>query len=283
MGLGRCCLRIILDERRARPFGGAVMQLGRQDVYATFEQFSEWARVQGVTLRADVTPAGSNRDDLRAKGYTDDATIFHALGFDTVHSCDISNYQNASHLMDLNHPVPPELKEKYDLVVDGGTIEHIFDQAGLFRNIHSLLKTGGCVMHMSPSTNHMDHGFYMYSPTLLHDYYTANKYKILTSYLIQYDMFQHESVPAFIFNYKPGCIPHKVMYDARSCWLIYFVAMKTAESTGDAIPQQGCSEKAPSPDLQPKLHPDAARGRPVNELLRRFWNQTETLHYLGQY
>src|SRR5262249_9244930 len=160
-----------------------------------------------------------------------------------------------------------DLHGKYDLVLDGRTIEHIFDQAALFRNIHSMLKVGGRVIHMSPSTNHMDHGFYMYSPTLFHDYYSANKYKILTSYLIQYDMSRGD--PTFpIFAYKPQCLPETVMFDARQRWLVYFVAMKTPESPGNAIPQQGCSVHTPSPELDsPRLHPKASHGGMVRELI----------------
>jgi hypothetical protein len=275
-------LRILLDESRARPFGGAVMQLGRQDIYASLAQLKDWARAQGASLKP-VEAGASNRPELRAKGYTDDATIFKAFGFDTVHSCDVSNYQGASHIFDLNQPLPDDLRGKYDLVVDGGTIEHIFDQAALFRNIHALLKPGGCVIHMTPSTNHMDHGLYMYSPTLLHDYYTANKYKILTSYLLQYDMTQHESTLIPIYEYRPGCLPQEVMFDARMSWLIYFVAMKTGESLGNAIPQQGCSGSVPAPDLASKIHEIARESGPIQEWLRRRRSRTGALRYLGQY
>ena len=53
--------------------------------------------------------------------------LFEALGFDTVHSFDYSDYEGATSLLDLNSGVVPDSAVgQYDVVFDSGTIEHVF-------------------------------------------------------------------------------------------------------------------------------------------------------------
>lgn len=287
MGLGRNCIRLLLEQHRTRPFSGAVLELGRQDIYASLDEMKEWARIHSVALR-DVAASASNKPHLREKKYVDDVTAFKALGFDAVESLDVSSYEGATYVHDMNLPVPAALHAKYDLIFDGGTIEHIFDQASVFRNIGAMLKVGGRVIHVSPSSNHMDHGLYMYSPTLFFDYYWANGYEIAGSYLLQYDIFAHETTPTLVYEYVPGNMPRGVGYDARRCWAVFFVAVKTAASRNDAIPQQGCWLKAKSGNGAPPAPRGpitAPRGR-VRELIDRVRDEmspAEGLHFIGEY
>ena len=102
--------------------------------------------------------------------------------------------------------MPDWVKGKYDVIFDGGTAEHIFNFPQVLKNIHDLLKLGGIIIHASPSHNHVDHGFYMFSPTVFYDFYSVNKFDILKSYI-----FEYKSDPIFdwlIYDYKPGAIDH---------------------------------------------------------------------------
>jgi hypothetical protein len=85
----------------------------------------------------------------------------------------------------------------------------------------------------------MDHGFYMFSPTLFWDFYSANKYEINL-----FQVFRYTERPAIdlweVSNYTPGCldaISSGGLDDAR--YAIFCVVTKNADSTGDKIPQQG--------------------------------------------
>ena len=87
-----------------------------------------------------------------------------------IHTLDQDAYEGAEIIHDMNLPIPPQLKESYDLVIDTGTIEHVFDLKQAFWNLHDLVKTGGSVLHVSPS-NLLDHGFTNLNAVLLEDFY----------------------------------------------------------------------------------------------------------------
>src|SRR5436190_8122638 len=69
--------------------------------------------------------------------------LFEILGAKTVHSMDYSNYENATTIHDMNLPFPSELKNKFSAIVDGGTLEHIFNFPAAIKNCMDALKTGG--------------------------------------------------------------------------------------------------------------------------------------------
>lgn len=171
--------------------------------------------------------------------YINDVDLFEGLGFNHVDSMDVSNFEGASIVHDLNNPVPNYLINKYDLVYDGGTLEHIFDFPQSLRNIYDLLKSGGIVIHCSPVNNHVDHGFYQFSPGLFFDYYQNNCFDVVHAFLFEYTR-DHARQPWKILRYTPGCIDH-LSFGGFGSNLIgfYFVARKTSNSSSGKLPQQG--------------------------------------------
>ena len=114
----------------------------------------------------------------------------------------------------------------------------------VLQNIHKMLKPGGVIIHASPSTNHVDHGFYMFSPTFFYDYYAANGYEIIKSYIFEYDK-EHDTKPWTIYKYEPGCIDHMSFGGWGNKLLgIWFVVLKLQTSRYDIIPQQGWYKRA---------------------------------------
>jgi len=102
-----------------------------------------------------------------------------------------------------------------------------------------MLKPGGIVIHVSPSNNHVDHGFYQFSPTLFYDYYSLNNWTILRANIFEYAP-DHANKPWLIFDYKPGSIDHLSFGGWEKKMLgVWFVSKKTSESTCDQIPMQG--------------------------------------------
>jgi hypothetical protein len=66
------------------------------------------------------------------------------------------------------------------VVINHGTAEHIFNIAQVFISIHSACKVGGLMIHESPFTGWIDHGFYCLQPTLFYDLAAANGYEIVS-------------------------------------------------------------------------------------------------------
>ena len=67
----------------------------------------------------------------------------------------------------------------YDLVINNGTGEHIFDQYSLFKNIHNLCNLNGLMLHILPFIDWINHGFYNFHPIFFADLSAANDYEII--------------------------------------------------------------------------------------------------------
>jgi SAM-dependent methyltransferase len=92
--------------------------------------------------------------------------LFGYFGAETVDSIDYSNYEGANIIHDLNIPVPDALKNKYDCVWDGGTLEHVFNYPAALKNCMDMVKPGGHLILETPGNNCFGHGFYQFSPEL---------------------------------------------------------------------------------------------------------------------
>jgi SAM-dependent methyltransferase len=240
MGIPKAGAALLYELKKDYQLGDSVLQLGKQALYVEADQLPGIAAQFGF----DVTMDNATKDqsgEYVPETYND-IVFFEALGFKTVSSLDYSDYEGADLIHDLNTPIPQSLHGKYDFVYDGGTLEHVFDFPQCLRNIHNLLKVGGLVAHAAPSHNHVDHGFYMYSPTVFWDYYHANHYKIIKSYIYEYETEHtaYTATPWLIYDYHPSAIQHLVGGGwGRKRLGIWFVAQKLSESRCDVVPQQG--------------------------------------------
>jgi SAM-dependent methyltransferase len=99
------------------------------------------------------------------RGYAE--PILRDLGAREVVSIDASAYEGATCLHDLNHPIPDCLADRFSMVLDSGTLEHIFNFPVAIRNCMRMVKEGGHLLLVTPTNNEAGHGFYQFSPELL--------------------------------------------------------------------------------------------------------------------
>ena len=85
---------------------------------------------------------------------------------------DYSSYEGADIVHDLNQPVPDSLHDNFDAVVDGGSLEHIFNFPIAISNLMNMVKTGGSLFISTPANNLCGHGFYQFSPELMFRVFT---------------------------------------------------------------------------------------------------------------
>lgn len=238
MGIGKGGYRLLLEEKKKGTLkGGSVLQLGRQCVLFDAKVLQTYAKKHAVTLE-EVEPQPSFDTYYRKLGFIDDLTLFKSLGYSHVQSLDYSDFEGADLVWDLNEPIPEKYWGQFDLIYDGGTAEHVFHFPQLLKNIHLLLKEGGVIIHVSPSHNHVDHGFYMFSPQLFTEYYHANRYSILTSQIFEYT--PNFNKPWTIFQYRPGLL-EQLSYGGfgKKMLAIHLVAQKGPQATCGIVPQQG--------------------------------------------
>lgn len=230
---------LFLAKKYREHISGSVLQLGRQDVYFDFDTLKNQADRFDIELKGGAIRTVEN--PWTKQQVIDDQTLFAALGFETVDSLDFVGHENPSIVHDLNEDVPSSFHGRWNVVFDGGTLEHVFDIATALGNIHLMVMPGGLVVHESPTNNFVDHGFWQINPTVLFDFYSANGYEILEAWVCLFpsaDNMHHESPRRFVYDpsaferLSVGRFPHGLAS-------IFIVARKALEHTSAVKPTQG--------------------------------------------
>ena len=167
MGLTLQALKILKPYLK-----GKILSLGYQDILATREEIEKL-----FGIRVEKTTSHGPRHSV-SHGLPETEEFFSRLGCE--HTCvDIVKARGTEVICDLNlPPVSPALSPyQYDLVIDGGTLEHCFNVGQAFLTVANTVKVGGRILHGNPITM-INHGFYNFSPTLYHDLYTQNGWEI---------------------------------------------------------------------------------------------------------
>jgi hypothetical protein len=105
---------------------------------------------------------------------------------------DLTNHEYTSYdvcpalkteIFDLNRQaVPDHYRERFDVVLNFGTTEHIINQFNCFKVAHDALAVGGVAIHQLPSIGWIDHGYFCYHLALFRDLANTNDYEILDSW-----------------------------------------------------------------------------------------------------
>ncbi len=245
MGFAIPHLYALMHSRRGRAFSGSLLQIGRQDVYFDYRMLRLCAQSLGFPLRTPPKIVTRPNEWMTNLDTIDDTTLFQALGFDEVFSLDASDYESPDFVADLNLPVREELADRFDVVYDGGSFEHIFHLPNALKNLVCMTKVGGTIIHHTPTHNFVDHGFYSISPTFYYDYYEANHCENLYCVLAGQKLpFRHNDVPT-LFPYTPGALEAfsiggftRENFKGCDMFMTAFEATKTEVSVGDVIPVQ---------------------------------------------
>lgn len=240
MGVSAACHRFFLQANQSRKFAGTLVTLGRQEIWITGADFDKTAKEMGAPLRAAARDEDRILKGQFSKNYLDDRTYFHSMGFDTYKSLDADSYEGADILFDLGtSELPDELRESADTVIDIGVLEHCFDIPAAFKNIFGLLKVGGRAIFFNPTIQSIDTSFYFFQPTLFHDYFKANGWRLDRICIYAFPQGKwHNDECNTIIEYEPGLMDLNAYgLDGRR-YGVHIVVTKLPDSTFDKIPNQ---------------------------------------------
>lgn len=151
--------RLCALSQRFRPEGRTLM-LGRQG----FAIQRQLARRYETVLRENGLE-GRRFDYVQDDGFAE--TLMRKLGFGDMESMDYSDYEGATIVHDLNQPVAEALHGQFSMIVDGGTIEHVFDVPQALENVFLMLKPGGHFVSANGMNGWISHGIYQFNPELV--------------------------------------------------------------------------------------------------------------------
>lgn len=176
MSLPDTLIARLIEATRAYDLAGDFVMLGRQDWVGARRSAS--AKLMRKAIETHLP--GHTEADLQNPDDAYSETFFETLGFDTVASMDVSDFEGATIIQDLGGALDPALENRFDVVYDGGTCEHIFDLPTAYRNIDKMLKPGGVLIGHSPCNNWINHGFYQIGPEMVYGFWEkAMGYELL--------------------------------------------------------------------------------------------------------
>lgn len=183
MGLGHASVKLNLELWRLGYFSNfkSIVEMGAQEIHMPFTAFQDLIRSAGVTQydssKFDALNHWPKQPRCPAKNF------YELLGLREYRCIDVQNLHGAIPF-DLNQPMEDTAYfEKFDLVTDYGTNEHIFNTAEAYRTMHKLCRPGGMIIIGQALYN--GNGYYCYEPSFFEGLAAANHYKILfCSYVV---------------------------------------------------------------------------------------------------
>lgn len=262
MGVEYYTSRFLLQARAAGAEFGRVLTIGRQNLALIPRDLGRLAREFSFdpARLTSVQPASS-------LVYVE-PLFTELLKASAVESLDASTYEGATHVHDMNAPLPENLRGRFDTVLEAGSLEHIFNFPTAIKNLMQALKVGGSLFIQTPANNYFGHGFYQFSPELFFRALSPeNGFELRRMHL-----FEH-FFPCYFFNTKvhevtdPAKIRKRVQFINGRPTLLLIEARKTAETEIFArTPQQ--SDYVPLWNTGSTHMPTAAQ-TPV--ILQRKW------------
>ncbi|OBK74418.1 hypothetical protein [Mycobacterium sp. 1274761.0] len=156
MGIGYNSAVLLGKAKRNQVCFDKVLTIGHQNLCLLPRQIEMLSQRHDVDLSAADYPYGVYADEFLEK----------FLGAQTVMSLDCSDFEQCDIVHDMNRPIESSLHQTFDVVIDGGSLEHIFNFPVAVANCMNLVKEGGSLFVFTPANNHMGHGFYQFSPEL---------------------------------------------------------------------------------------------------------------------
>jgi hypothetical protein len=188
MGLARRAVEAIAREHAYRPIDGDVLFVGRQTVYLTPDELCDHLARHGHAVdrrRIEINTSTIDRTSTR-QGLVTDGSIFRALGNDRVRAIDVSDYEGAEIIHDLNLPLPPELKGICDFLVDGSTLDNTFNPATTLKNYADLVRPGGRMLLINAFSS-FDSAYVIMPPLWYFDYLIVNGFADVRVYVVVFE------------------------------------------------------------------------------------------------
>lgn len=229
MGLDVNGTRFLLYARRGGVSFTRTAMIGRQQMLLGPAQLHRNCQQFGFDPTLEAVEALL----IGSGGYAE--PFFKLLGADETVSFDASDYEGATYQHDFNKPIPDEFKNKFSVVLDGGSLEHIFNFPVAIKNCMEMVSEGGHFLAITPANNHCGHGFYQFSPELYFRIFSpANGFKIE-----QIAVFEETLNPSWYEVADPADIKERVMLinGEPSMLLIMAKKVKTVEIFAEQ-PQQ---------------------------------------------
>jgi SAM-dependent methyltransferase len=148
--------KFLLEAKEQGVSFSNIATIGRQNLYLNPKSLGYLARFCGLE---------NIHQEIASDLYSDRFFNMY-LCAKHVSAIDYSSYEGATIIHDMNKSIGENLEQVFDVVIDGGALEHIFNFPVAIENCMKMLKIGGRLFMFTPANNQVGHGFYQFSPEL---------------------------------------------------------------------------------------------------------------------
>lgn len=232
--------RLLIREHQYKPIDGKVLILGRQTISMSPENLLELLHQEKLSIsdeKLNRIKIGVDQKTRLGKGqgYVNDEVFFDLFGISEVNIMDVSAYEGADIIHDLNKPIPKSLENQFDFIIDGGTFDHLVDVRCAFENVVRMLKPGGRIFQWNAASNFTGGAYISFGPDLFYDFYVLNKFADCKVYIVEIDNpGQQELWDFYEFN---GADKYSDFLSKR-LQMTVVLAEKGTQSTYDLLPIQ---------------------------------------------
>ena len=223
-------IKFLLYARKVGVDFTSTATIGRQFNYAPA------AEIRDLFARAGADPVSDDRiQDLLEQNNGFSEGIFELLGAQKADSFDASDFEGSTHVHDFNFPIPDAFKNSYSTVLDGGTLEHVFNYPTALRNCMEMVAEDGHFLAITPANNFPGHGFYQFSPELFFRVFTAdNGFEMVDAIFME----DYPEAPWFRVE-DPASRGHRVTFEnTRPAYLLLIARRTMLKPVFERFPQQ---------------------------------------------
>jgi hypothetical protein len=124
--------------------------------------------------------AGWRHPDLRIPDEFKKPTVvevLRAFGHNDIKTLDFFDAR-ADIIHDMNTPLAAEFHDRFNTVIDIGSLEHVFDTRQCIANLFAAVRLQGHIMLHTPCRGYFSHGFHTFSPECICEALRVNGFDI---------------------------------------------------------------------------------------------------------
>lgn len=242
MGLSITMAEMIVREHRHRPLRGNVITIGRQTLFFDAATALRILEICGMDVTG-LAPSSFELEDRtiqvdQGQGLITADSFLRTLGVPRILSLDHSDYEGAEIVHDLTRPLPDHLAGVADVLIDGSTLDNVWDPALALKNLSRMLRPGGRLVSINMGSNHFGPYTILTAPWLF-DYFVVNAFVDVAVYV----QVSQEHGPYNVFAVDPhqiGTEPMEHVRNLASPYVqgLYVIAEKGPETTWERTPIQ---------------------------------------------
>lgn len=245
MGLIPNVARLVLKEHARRTITGDFLMIARQTTFLDQRDAERLLAGEGTPLRPgrliEYDRATRSATESGKKDFLTDKSFISFFSNAKVVALDVSDYEGADVVCNLNMPLPDSLSEITDFIYNGSCLDNIFNPAQAIVNLSKMLRPNGRIVHLEHGT-HVNCPYLTFNPAWFLDYYMLNRFSRCQIYIAYFTTVMG---PWSVYEWLP-CVhaADGLMYDysfqppMSNDFMIVVIAEKSGLSTYDRIPNQ---------------------------------------------